>query len=146
MLEVKAVDKACYARQYSYSRIKKGTFDSPGLPPCGFLLSASGIPHCGTQPPNPVPTPSVGKYNKSYISSTARAIYVPPYLTVRAQIILPRITKQIYRLEYKICIQENVKHHTARKKLHKHPSMTIQESCGMHFLPPSNGYIHGDVQ
>ena len=30
-----------------YSRLKKGTFDSPGLPPVGDLISVFAVPHHG---------------------------------------------------------------------------------------------------
>ena len=45
-LEALAAGKACCARLYSYSRLKRGNH-SPGLPPGGFLISASTVPHRG---------------------------------------------------------------------------------------------------
>ena len=43
-LEALAVGKACYTRLYSYSTLKnkKGTFDSPGLPPRGGGVGVGG--------------------------------------------------------------------------------------------------------
>ena len=35
----------CKAIIYSYSRLRKGTFDSPCLSPGGFIISASAVPH-----------------------------------------------------------------------------------------------------
>ena len=42
--------EACYAMLYSYSRLKtEGNYDSLGLPPGGFLISASAVPHRGNK-------------------------------------------------------------------------------------------------